>query len=244
MKYPPDFPPESRAAVAAEKLRAEIDFDKLRENPAPDDRSLREYFEAELRRCVLRQFIVFVREACKLGYQGVWSVDRVEEAAREFFRLATLDAAHRKGHGVIGGSWFSNWGGIKPEVMRQFERSDQWRQFQDGLLKVAEGQAIKAEDKQIAQQGLSATGPETDRRKMVDDFLIQCNEESSAGSKVTRKHIWLVVGHKYARQFQYWQKGSSNATEEDDRNFRRILGMAPAEFVILLNQKGLSSPNS
>jgi hypothetical protein len=85
--------------------------------------------------------------------------------------------------------------------------------------------------------------PEADRRKMVDDFLVQCNQESHMGLKVTRRHLQLVVGHKQPRQFQYWQESSNKATEEDDRSFRRILKMPPAEFIELLNKKGISPSN-
>ena len=110
MWYPDGFPPESRAAVAAEKFRAATEFEEVRDG----SRRLEPSFELEagLRRYILRQFGVFVREACKLGKKGIWTVDDVETAALEFLRGAT----------------------IEPEVQRQFERSDEWRQFQAALL--------------------------------------------------------------------------------------------------------------
>jgi hypothetical protein len=128
MRYPKDFPSESRAAVAAEKLRAGKDFDKARENSPWRQYGAGPDLEAELRRYILRQFSVFVSEACKLGQRGVWHVDRVEEAAREFLRLATIDATYSKGHDksgrAFGRDWTSNWNGsIQPQVMRLFEQS-------------------------------------------------------------------------------------------------------------------------
>ena len=80
MKYPLKFPPESRSRVAAERLRAGKDFDEARENAPYRQYGGTVQLEAELRRYILRQFAVFVSEACKLGCQGIWHVDRVEQA--------------------------------------------------------------------------------------------------------------------------------------------------------------------
>jgi len=81
---------------------------------------------------------------------------------------------------------------------------------------------------------------DTDRLKMVNDFLAQCNRESDLGFKITKKHIWHVVaGHTHPRQFQYWQARSAKTTDEDNRNFRRILSMHPSEFIGLLKKKGI-----
>lgn len=136
MRYPKDFPPESRAAVAAEKLRAAKDFDNARKNPQGMERGFDE--AGEVRRYILRQFIVFVSEACKLGHKGIWHVDYIEKTALEFLRLSTIDAVSSKGH---FDRWISNWGGeIEPDVRRQFEKSAEWEQYEEALLQVAERQ--------------------------------------------------------------------------------------------------------
>src|ERR1700681_763554 len=122
MRYPTDFPPESRAAVAAEKLRAGRDFDQARLNPQRIKHGFGEYLEAELRKYILRPFGVFVMEACKLGHKGIWPVDRIERAALEFLRLSTIEASSSKGYdqagGEIGRNWIGDWSGhIQSEVM-------------------------------------------------------------------------------------------------------------------------------
>lgn len=252
MDYPDDFPPESRAAVAAERLRAARDFDAIRKNPPRTEHGFSHDWDAELRKYILRQFIVFVREACKLGRAGVWQVDRIEEASMEFLRLATIDTEFGKGSGLVGRSWTENWHGqIQPEVMRRLERSAEYQQYRDALLEIAEiqeaqtrGNLSATADLTLVQQRALAVDPEADRRKIVDAFLNQCTRESGVGFKVTRKHIWLVAGHSQPRQFQYWQGRSSEATEEDDRNFQRILSMPPGEFIGLLKRKGIFSSNS
>src|SRR3954453_14984421 len=144
MEYPSDFPPESRSRVAAERLRAGKAFDEAREH-APYGSTV--HLEAELGKYILRQFAVFVSEACKLGCQGIWPVDRVEEAALDFLRRSTIEARFSKGFDrsgrAFGRDWISSWGHIEPRVMREFERSDEWRQFQEGLLQVAECQGMR-----------------------------------------------------------------------------------------------------
>jgi hypothetical protein len=139
MEYPKDFPPESRAAVAAEKLRAGKDFDQVRKHLW-----LGPSIEQDLRKYVLRQFLVFVREASKFGKRGIWHVDRVEDFALEFLRRATIDAVYDKGRGC-GKSWISDWSGSLTSVIsRQFEESSEWQQYQDMLLQVAEAQEAGA----------------------------------------------------------------------------------------------------
>jgi hypothetical protein len=82
------------------------------------------------------------------------------------------------------------------------------------------------------------------RRAEVDDFLNRCNKVARV--KIKRAHIWRAAKHAKARQFQYWQAGQDRlprktrgATAEDELNFRRILAMNPADFIELLETKGL-----
>ena len=80
---------------------------------------------------------------------------------------------------------------------------------------------------------------EADRSAIVDKFLHECNAETNGGFKVIRRHLWLAAGHARARQFELWQQGSDKATGNDDKSFRRILGMPPADFIALLAKKGI-----
>ena len=125
-------------------------FDEAREHAPYRAYGRTAHLEAELRKYILRQFAVFASEACKLGCQGVWSVERVEEAALEFLRLCTIEARSSKGFDRLGRAfgrdWIGNWGDIQSTVMREFERSDEWRQFQEELLHVAERQRMRASD--------------------------------------------------------------------------------------------------
>ena len=82
------------------------------------------------------------------------------------------------------------------------------------------------------------------RQAAIKNFLVCCQRDT--GVRISKKHIWLAASHKQPRQFQYWQagqdrisgdRGTRGATEEDDRNFRRILQMVPAAFVALLRKQ-------
>ena len=84
------------------------------------------------------------------------------------------------------------------------------------------------------------------RTAMIKAFLDTCNSGPASDPKVIKSHIWRVVGHKHPRQFQYWQAGTDRipgntrgATDEDDRNFRRILAMSRENFRALLRQKSI-----
>jgi hypothetical protein len=80
----------------------------------------------------------------------------------------------------------------------------------------------------------------------VDSFLVDCNRNSS--TRVRKTHIWKHVGHSSPRQFEYWQADEDRipgttrgATAQDDLNFRRVLSMAPKDFVAVLQQRGILS---
>jgi hypothetical protein len=149
--YPSEFPLSSRALVKAEKIRAARDFDEAK----PGLRSNAE-IKAALRAYILRVFLSFAEEALRLGRQGVWSVDQVEHHAREFLRVATLEAWFEKGFNRAGrslGSVTGHWdGAIVPEVQRELEASPEWKRFLDGLIEVAGCQAeVKLGSAEVAR---------------------------------------------------------------------------------------------
>jgi hypothetical protein len=74
-------------------------------------------------------------------------------------------------------------------------------------------------------------------RAIVDAFLSKCRQYAQPRG-INRTHIWKSVGHKSARQFQYWQAGDPKATAQDDQNFRRILALSPADFIAQLKGQG------
>lgn len=82
------------------------------------------------------------------------------------------------------------------------------------------------------------------RSDIVDTFLRECNREPGLKEKIIRKHIHLAALHAHPRQFQYWQARDPRATDEDEKNFGRLLAMEPRQFVALLRQRGIISAKS
>ena len=109
----------------------------------------------------------------------------------------------------------------------------------EGLKQLGSGAIV-----QQPAQPQARSKDKSERSKLVVAFLLACNREPHLATKIIKKHIWLSVGHKTPRQFQYWQAGKSRrpgqthgATEQDDQNFERILKMAPADFVALIKKQ-------
>ena len=121
--------------------------------------------------------------------------------------------------------------------------------YKADVIKRVEGRIAYWQAEALTQQNISSIGPspasekvdEADCRALrlaqVNAFLRACNERSK--KRIYKRHIWLAVGHTKGRQFEHWQACDDEATEADDRNFPRILGMKPEDFMALLEQKSL-----
>jgi hypothetical protein len=81
------------------------------------------------------------REACELGKQGTWAVDRIRSETDEFLRKFTIEAYYEKGHDRSGrksrGMVSNENGSLLPEVKQEFQKSEEWHEFEEELLAVA-----------------------------------------------------------------------------------------------------------
>lgn len=136
------------------------------------------------------------------------------------------------------GEWFKN-------VIQA--RIAHWKaEVANGLLdaKVPKPKSLKP-SAQPENPSLKDSGPSrpelqpSTRAAEVAMFLQECNKHSPV--RLHKRHIWLSAGHSKGRQFEYWQACSLKATQEDERNFSRILRMKPEDFVALLEKKRLIS---
>ena len=83
-----------------------------------------------------------------------------------------------------------------------------------------------------AESSLLAPVPTPQSRPdRVDDFLERCNREYQGSDKLLKQDIWMLAGHKKARQFEYWQRSDQKTTSADKKNFKRILEMTPHAFI-------------
>jgi hypothetical protein len=74
---------------------------------------------------------------------------------------------------------------------------------------------------------------ELTNRERIDRFILKM---AQAGTKVKRKDIWLVAGYKDPTEFERFQRGD-NRNQSAASTFNRVLGMAPQDFLRLLQQK-------
>jgi hypothetical protein len=151
---------------------------------------------------------------------------------------------------------------IYPKIIKQWKFKPEKLSFQDfwGYIWIesAENERPLAERYHDAvdlfwEQRLALSKPESvrletvipagaDVRSEVDAFVVRCNGITDL--RILKRHVWLAVGHKSARQFEYWQAGDAKASKEDNRNFRRVLAMKPEAFIALLLEKKIIKSRS
>jgi hypothetical protein len=76
-----------------------------------------------------------------LAKEGTWTVDRVGPEADEFLHRFTIETYYEKGRdrfGMFPDGMIELRGILRPDVEQMLYRSDEWRQFEDYLLAVAE----------------------------------------------------------------------------------------------------------
>jgi hypothetical protein len=153
MNFPNGFPPDAQARVHAEQLKARTNFQERRKRiprlpywPNPQH-------HLNLKLYVAQVCASFAHEACELGKKGSWTVGEVREHTEHFLCDFFCEAEEHEGHdeegrrlgSLIGNDWFGACGGdsIRPLVLRQFEGTNHWQQFELELLKLAQAQSAK-----------------------------------------------------------------------------------------------------
>lgn len=143
-------------------------------------------------------------------------MERIDREASEFLSCVTLEAQFRKGRDRQGQSISPLvdrvFGQILPEVRREFERSSEWRRYQEGLLNVAHAQA-------------SGTAPEASTRKAQDvanaedrPAVPRAGESSAAGGMRKfpsfRPHAWerVEIAFLSDQRIQVWIDGRPEKT--------------------------------
>jgi hypothetical protein len=130
------------------------------------------------------------------------------------------------------GAYFDEWG---HELVRLFEASaDLAFQANNDSFEFSPSRAPTSpidDGRPPLPEKNGAGAPMHPNQAMAEAFLRRCNAEPQPHRRIIKADIWRAVPHKRARQFEYWQKGDTRATEQDDINFRRILKGDPKDFV-------------
>lgn len=134
--YPHGFPDTARNAVEAERIKAKREFDRNKAIRPRSYGSLSAEIEPLLFKYVLRVFLVFATETCTLG----WTIDKVRAKCDIFLCRFTL-AARNESASIIE-THFSTIDGefLTARAERKLKRSNEWKTFEDLLLKMANSQ--------------------------------------------------------------------------------------------------------
>jgi hypothetical protein len=225
MEYPREFSAEARAEIEAERLTGINWLARKRKQvesyfPGPveaDEQNLRTY--------ILRVFLAFVKQACKLD-STAWSVDRIRREAEEFLRIFTIEAYYEQGYNRNGhrlSEMISNWtGNILPEVEREFRQSAEWRKYERQLLRAAKA-PTHATRPTSPSNDITIT---TNRRAAVDAYIDEVHRKQ--GRRITRTDSWKEARYKSRTEFERWERNDSkNPNRTAHERFTRILTEKP-----------------
>ena len=229
------FPPAIGAAVEAGEIRSERALAQASTGGnAPGEKLVDAH--------IMRVFLAFASALCKLGLKRQYEIRDIDPACRRFLQLFAASSYQEKLWQNRGALLRGALSGNFAEILARLERTAEWDQYRREFSAVED--KLLADLDQRASQLLEAsdeTGLETERSVMVREFLTRCNEEPGCPERIYKKHIWMAAGHTTARQFQHWQSSDGEATSENEKNFKRILALQTADFLILVRKMNLLS---
>jgi hypothetical protein len=138
MEYPSDFPAELQPAVDAKFHQAERDFIDAR-------KLLKHSFEMDglIINYIQKVFTAFALQACRAEERGLWSGQKVRRAMEEFRRRLTVHVFFDKHPNPRNSSALDD---LQRDAKRTKEKSDDWREIQEELQRVARLRAVEAEN--------------------------------------------------------------------------------------------------
>jgi DNA-binding XRE family transcriptional regulator len=161
-QFPEDFSKEARARVIEVTIRAS----RAVVESAPVQTSLQRVWFGQAilgKAAIIVQYIMTVfaalaHETCELGKKdGGWAVDVVDREARELLRLTTMHAVGKYNYSCNLPK-LSDLGWIPPEAQALFEKTNEWKQYQDELLEVARMQGSSHPTVESVPSGMTAPG--------------------------------------------------------------------------------------
>jgi hypothetical protein len=158
--YPREFSVAARARIESARLRANRELEQARKEHPPDDLTTSRWDLCALYVYILNIFRAFTREACGLGKKRVWGVDYIRSQADEFLRKLTIQANFEKGLDRFRdrtSSLTEGCGDLKQAVKAAFEKSEEWKEYENELLEVAELQATPEATADASKAGTDAS---------------------------------------------------------------------------------------
>jgi hypothetical protein len=187
MNYPSEFSVESCNRIEIERLNAIRD---LRQSLTPDPpaswtRTIVEGDQRNFYSCLLRVYLEFVRQACKLARnttQGTWGIARIRNESCSFLRLFAIEQYYERGKDRFG-RMFDSLGGLLPEVQQAFEKFPEWQQAEQEMRGIVD--AAK-DDSSRSQPGRAPVKPQR-----WEDIMLSIVGDHDVNFRVDRKD-WQV----------------------------------------------------
>jgi hypothetical protein len=174
---------------------------------------------------VLRVWSTFAQEACRLGLERYWKLQRVREASEEFLRLMTIEACSREGYALR--NMVSNWNGsVLSDVMRQYQASPEWASYERSLLRVAKVQSKAQEVRQPEKLKNTSQDTAERRRAAIDSYIEEVLDKT--GKRINRTDIWRKLGYKSRSPLEAWERcDPKRPNKSADERITRLLKEKP-----------------
>jgi hypothetical protein len=212
-QYPHSFPPQSRAAVEEARAKAESYFIKEKRNlPSGKHFAL----QLLLKQFVTKVFFVFLREACTLGKEMMWTPEEIRENGNEFLRmLIIIEYSEKVANGTDSESF-------ERELTREIKESENWRRHISKLAAIARAQATPhmadTEKTVNSRKGLEKNS----KRELVNDYIEEVFKKTR--KRINRTAIWKAAGYKTRTEFERWERDDPQKRNKTaHERFMRIL---------------------
>lgn len=235
-QFPVDFSKEARANVIKAEIRASRAVADEGASVQPALQRARFGSESLGKAATVVQYIMTVfaalaHEACELGKtDGGWAVDVVDSQVRELLRLTTIYALWKYGYVGYYLPKLTDQGWISAEAQALFEKTDEWKQYQNVVLEIAHiqasGCALVAEVEQAKTVTLARADVAAERKALLAAYKA---EGAKLGILITDLMIAQAASQSWHDRtpVQRWKQSDTRCTQADDARIRKVLKDKP-----------------
>jgi hypothetical protein len=224
-QYPKEFSREVLNRIGAAKLDAYRELQRAREKPPPEGFTVPQADRFEVIAYVFKVVFAFAAEARECVRHDALTIIRTHEEIMRFAGAFAEETSageagyDRRGQPIASLVTFNGHYVLRPELERELYEMPEWQAHVRDLRKIV--------------RRSTAVGPvnlHAEVRAFIDRF-------ADSGHKIERQDIWLVMGHKSAREFQRVQSGDPKATKAARTALNRVLAFSPEQFLEILKKK-------
>jgi hypothetical protein len=179
---------------------------------------------------IMTVFAALAHETCELGKKdGGWAVDVVDCEARKLLRLTTMHAVGKYSY-AYNLPKLSDLGWIPPEAQALFEKTNEWKQYQNELLEIAQIQASGGASVTEVEQAKTVTLARADVAAERKALLVAYKSEGTKrGILITDLMIAQAASESWHDRtaVQRWKQSDTRCTQADDARIRKVLKDKP-----------------